>query len=66
MAHTVWGYWVVIYWFSEMKISQRNVKANANLHTLIVQCLALTQTASLNVEEFLMIALTVGRSRTYS
>ena len=51
MVHTVWSYWFVIYWFSEMKISQRNVKVNANLLTWIVQCRAPTPTASWNAEE---------------
>ena len=51
MVHTVWSYWFVIYWFSEMKISQQNVKVNANLPTWIVHCRAPTPTASWNAEE---------------
>ena len=39
-----------------MKISQQNVKANANFNTLIVPNHAPIQTVLLNVEGLLMIA----------
>ena len=56
----------VINGFSGMRIPLQNVKANVNLLTWIVQWLAPTPTASLNVEDFLTIALTVRPSRKVS